>query len=271
MSYLNELKPAKVLNLRSLQELNESFFLQRSSDTNYFSMKKPENNLGRIVFGLQTADININPTVRFVNCINKNKRYISYQSFVIEPKDKATGITVVMIKLDDAKNFFCNVRILPLNTLNSIADPEADSKLLTVNLEKAESILKVDITITPSNTGEAMYATHDIDVSSLADLITSQNSIIDLKRELEFEGSKLIAHYCQEILDIVVNENTLNPTLPVLFSEDYVLQLPLDELKELVTAIIITGNISTEIVGSNVIQNINTDWTAASAFIGYMI
>ncbi|WP_419870402.1 hypothetical protein [Chryseobacterium sp. CT-SW4] len=270
MSYSNDLKPAKVLNLRSLTELNESFFLQRDDDTAYFSMKKPENNLNRIVFSLKTNTINITPAIRFVNCINKNKRYISYQSFVIEPKSECTGITVVMIKLDDSKNFFCNVRILPLSKLSDIAEPETDSKLLTVNLEKAETVLKTDITICPSNTGEALYSTHDIDVNSISDLVTS-GDLVELKRELEFQGAKLIAHYSQEILDIVVNENSANPAGTPLFSEDYILQLPSSQLKELLTANVITGNLATEIVGSNVIQGINSDWTASSAFIGYLI
>lgn len=270
MNYSNEIKPAKILNLSSLQELNENIFLKRENDTAYFSMKKPENNVNRIVFTLETSDINIKPTVRNVNCISKNKKYASYQSFVIEPKDKSTGVAVILMKLDDNKTFYCNVRILPLNALNDIVDKEADSKILTVNLEKANIVLKSDITISPSNTGEAMYSTHDVDVNGISDLI-SNNEMVELKRELEFQGSKLIAHYCQEILDIVINENsTNNNTLP-LFSEDYILQLPPNKLKELLSANAIAGNISIEIVGANVIKDLNRDWTAASAFIGYML
>ncbi|CAA7195229.1 hypothetical protein [Chryseobacterium potabilaquae] len=271
MNYSNETKPAKILNLPSLQELNEGFFLTRDNDTTYYSMKKPENNVNRIVFDLQTSDVNICPIIRLVSCTSKNKKYSSYQSFVVEPKDKATGITVVMMKLDDPKNFFCNVRMMPLNTLSDIAEPEADSKLLTVNLDKANYVLKTDVTITPSNTGEALYSTHDVDVNAISDLVTS-NEITELKRELEFQGAKLIAHYSQEILDIIVNENAaVNSTTMPMFIEDYILQLPTDKLKELLSANVIAGNLSTEIIGSNVILDLNRDWTTAGAFISYLL
>ena len=88
------------------------------------------------------------------------------------------------------KAFYCNVRILPLSTLSEVASPEIDSKLLTINLEKSKCILKTDITITPSNTGEAQYAVHDVDVSAISELV-SQNEIIELKRELEFRSFQI--------------------------------------------------------------------------------
>lgn len=270
MNYSNDSKPAQILNVRTLEELNECFFLKRDSDTAYFSLKKPENNVNRVVFSLQTSDINVTPTIRLVNCVNKNKKYPLYQSFAIETKDKSTGIAILMLKLDDQKTFYCNVRILPLNTLDDVADREADSPLLTVNLEKANYLLKTDITINPSNTGEAMYSTHEVDVNAISDLISAVE-MTELKRELEFQGAQLIAHYCQEILEIIINENAATSNTLPLLSEDYVLQLPLDSLKELLSANVISGNIMLEIVGSNVVRDVNKDWTGASAFISYLL
>jgi hypothetical protein len=270
MNYSNEFKPAKILNLRSLKELNESLYLTRNTDNVYFSVKKPENNSDRAVFGLGTSSINIQPLVRQVICTNKGKRYNNYQSFVIEPKNKSTGIAVIMIKLEEHHTFFCNIRILPLNTLSDIAEPEADSKFLTVNLERSKCILKTDITITASNTGEALYSVHDVDVNAISDLVTP-NEIVELKRELEFQGSKLIAHYFQEILDIIVNENPANTSKLPIIPDEYLLNLPADQLKELMSANAISGCLAVEIVGSNVIQELNRDWTAAGAFIGYLL
>lgn len=270
MNYSNEFKPAKILNLRSLEELNDSLYLTRDSDNKYFSMKKPENNVDRVVFKLQTSDINIAPTVRQVVCVNKNKRYNNYQSFVIEPKDNSTGIVVIMIKLEEHQTFFCNVRILPLNTLSDIAEPETDSKLLTVNLEKSKYILKTDITIIASNTGEALYSVHDVDVNAISDLITP-SEIVELKRELEFQGSKLIAHYFQEILEIIVNENLSNAGKLPLIPDEYIINLPTNELKKMTAANAISGCVALEIVGSNVIKDLNRDWTSAGAFIGYLL
>jgi hypothetical protein len=270
MNYSSETKPAKILNLRSLKEINESLYLTRNSDNAYFSTKKPENNSDRVTFNLGTSDINIQPIIRQVICTNKGKRYNNYQSFVIEPKDKSTGIAIIMIKLEEHQTFFCNVRILPLNTLSDIAEPEIDSKLLTVNLEKSKCILKTDITITASNTGEALYAVHDVDVNAISDLVTPAE-IVELKRELEFQGAKLIAHYFQEILDIIVNESPANTgKLPVI-PDEYILNLPNDQLKEMLSANAISGCIAIEIIGSNVIQDLNRDWTAAGAFVGYLI
>ncbi|RQO37795.1 hypothetical protein DBR39_12965 [Chryseobacterium sp. KBW03] len=276
MNYSSTTKPAKILNLENLNDLNERLYLTRSSDISYFDtksadVKKTEHNAERAVFNLQTSNINIQPAIRLVNCINRgNKRYNHFQSFVVEPIDRSTGIAVIMVKLDDPKAFYCNVRILPFTTLNEIAVSDLDSKLLTINLEKAKWILKTDITITPSDTGEAQYSVHDVDVAAISELV-SQEEIIELKRELEFQASKLIAHYFQEILSIVVNENPPNNgRLPVI-PDDYILTLPPNQLKEMLSATAISACIALEITGYNVVKDINHDWKAAAAFINYLL
>nr|WP_315034163.1 hypothetical protein [uncultured Chryseobacterium sp.] len=275
MNYSTVNKPAKILNLQSLSDLNEQLYLIKNPDTDYLDTKstdakKTDNNAERVVFNLQTSDINIQPSVRLVNCTRGSKKFNHFQSFVIEPKDKSTGIAVIMIKLDDPKAFYCNVRILPLTTLNDIALPEIDSKPLTINLERSKCVLKTDITITPSNTGEAMYSVHDVDVSDIADLI-SQAEMVELKRELEFQASKLIAHYFQEILSIVVNENSINSNKPIVISDDYILTLPPNQLKEILSANTISACIVLEVIGYSVIRELNPDWRAASAFISYIL
>ncbi|MEJ5049780.1 hypothetical protein WH221_08055 [Chryseobacterium culicis] len=275
MNYSSVTKPAKILNLESLNDLNERLYLVKDHDNDYFDTKsadakRTENNAERFVFNLQTSNINIQPSVRLVNCLNRNsKRYNQFQCFVVEPIDKSTGIAVIMVKLDDPKVFYCNVRIMPLTTLSDIAVPDYDSKLLTVNLEKSKCILKADITITPSDTGEAQYSVHDVDVAAISDLAT-QEEIIDLKRELEFQASKLIAHYFQEILSIVVNE-TPPPAKSLIIPDDYILTLPPHQLKEMLSASAISACVALEITGYNVIKEINRDWKAASAFINYLL
>ncbi len=270
MNYSNETKPAKILNLRTLKEVNESLLLIRENDTEYFSVKKPENNSDRVAFSLATADINIQPVIRQVICTNKGKRYSNYNSFVIEPKSKSTGIAVIMIKLEEQETLFCNLRILPLNSVSDIADPETDSKLLTINLEKSKCILKTDITISSSNTGEPLYSVHDVDVSAISELVT-QSETVELKRELEFQGAKLVAHYFQEIVDIIQKENPAGTGKTSLIPDEYALLLPNDQLKEMISANAIAGCIALEIVGSNVIRDLNRDWTSAGAYIGYLL
>ena len=276
MNYSSVTKPAKILNLESLNDLNERLYLIKNSEINYLDTKsaepkKTEHNSERFVFNLQTSDINIQPSIRLVNCLNRGgKRYNHFQSFVVEPKDKSTGIAVIMVKLDDPKVFYCNVRILPLTTLNEIAVPDYDSKLLTINLEKSKWTLKTDITITPSDTGEAQYSVYDVDVSAISELVT-QDEVVALKRELEFQASKLIAHYFQEILSIVVNETPPSGTKSLIIPDDYILTLPPHQLKEMLSASAISACIALEITGYNVVKDLNRDWKSASAFINYLL
>ncbi|WP_395974490.1 hypothetical protein [Chryseobacterium cucumeris] len=275
MNYSSVTKPAKILNLESLDDLNERLYLLKSNEISYLDTKssepkKTEHNSERFVFNLQTSDINIQPSLRLVNCIGRGgKRYNHFQSFVVEPKDKSTGIAVIMVKLDDPKVFYCNIRILPLTTLNEIAVPDYDSKLLTINLERSKCVLKADITITPSNTGEAQYSVHDVDVSAISDLVT-QDEMVALKRELEFQASKLIAHYFQEILSIIVNE-VPSGSKSLIIPDDYILTLPPHQLKEMLTASAISACIALEITGYNVVKDLNRDWKSASAFINYLL
>ncbi|WP_336704300.1 hypothetical protein [Chryseobacterium indologenes] len=275
MNYSSVTKPAKILNLESLDDLNERLYLLKNNEISYLDTKsaepkKTEHNSERFVFNLQTSDINLQPSLRLVNCIGRGgKRYNHFQSFVVEPKDKSTGIAVIMVKLDDPKIFYCNVRIMPLTTLNEIAVPDYDSKLLTINLERSKCVLKADITITPSNTGEAQYSVHDVDVSAISELVT-QDEMVGLKRELEFQASKLIAHYFQEILSIIVNE-VPSGNKPLMIPNDYVLTLPPHQLKEMLTASAISACIALEITGYNVVKDLNRDWKSASAFINYLL
>jgi hypothetical protein len=276
MNYSSTTKPAKILNLESLNDLNERLYLTKNSEINYLDTKsadpkKTEHNSERFVFNLQTSDINIQPSIRLVNCISRGgKRYNHFQSFVVEPKDKSTGIAIIMVKLDDPKVFYCNVRILPFTTLSEIAVPDYDSNLLTVNLEKSKWVLKTDITITPSDTGEAQYSVHDVDVSAISDL-ASQDEIVELKRELEFQASKLIAHYFQEILSIIVNETPPSGSKSLIIPDDYILTLPPNQLKEMLSASAVSACIALEITGYNVVKDINRDWRAAAAFINYLL
>lgn len=258
MNYSNEPKPAKILNLQSLDDISDTIFLRKELDVHHFSAKKPENNVDRLVFHIETANINITPNVRLVKYKRKGIEVGDYHSFVIEPKEKSTGIVVISVKSDGDKVFNFNIKILPLNTLNDIAEPEVDTNLLAINLEKSNLVLKTDISIAGSDTGQALYSVLDIDVNAVSDLITL-SGIVELKRELEFQGAKLMAHYLNEVMWLF-ESNTKQ-----------VLELPTDQLKKLLLANAIAGCIALEIVGSTAILDLNRDWTAASTFIGNLL
>ena len=256
MSYSNELKPAKILNLPSLEDLTDRIYLSRGDDTRYFSAKIPKNNVDRSVFYIQTSYINIMPNVRLVDCVRKGIKGGTCRLFVIEPKEKSTGIVVVLMKRN-GNTFDCNIRILPLNSLSDIAEAETDSKLLTINPEKSKFVLQMDISIMLSDAGEALYSVNDVDVNAASNLITP-DEIVQLKRELEFHGAKIVAHYFQDVMNFFK-------------SGEQIFDLPNDQLKKLLLANTLAGCVSLEIVGSNVIKDLNMDWTAAAAFIGYIL
>ncbi|ALM47419.1 hypothetical protein AMR72_00015 [Flavobacterium psychrophilum] len=200
MNYSKELKAAKIFNLSSFNNLTDNIFISNQADVNYYSMKRADNNRYRKVKDIQTSNININPTVRIVHLLGENKKYSSYLSFAVEPKDRSTGIAIVSL-CNESNAFLCDIRILPLNTLSDIADQEEYSQLLTVNLDRSKFVLKTDITVALTENSEPLYSVDEVDVTVIADLVT-QSEVIELKRELEFQGSKLAAHYLQEVLAI---------------------------------------------------------------------
>ncbi|WP_251040489.1 RebB family R body protein [Chryseobacterium sp. ISL-6] len=280
MNHAHEPQPAKMTNLRSLQELSKAFSFQKEQDPAYFSKINPDHNSNRFVFNVQTTEIEAMPTIRLVHCINSNSTSDAYQSFVVEPKDQSTGISVVMMKWDDSKNLHCHIDILPFNSLGDIAEPENDSKILGINIEKSKVVLKMDIEISQSDTDEAMYTVHDVNVNSLEDFVTA-DEIIELKRMLEFQAAKLIAHYILEVYHIVHNgyqNNTVS-----LVSENDLPQIPTDQTNELLSANIAAGSIalgsvyqslahSTVILFENAVNNQNqqNSLTQAAANQGVM-
>ncbi|WP_261512744.1 RebB family R body protein [Chryseobacterium paludis] len=280
MNHVNEPQPAKIEKLRSLQELSKGFSFKKEQDTAYFSKNNPDHNSNRFVFNAQTAEIETMPTIRLVHCINSNSTSDGYQSFVVEPKDQSTGISVVRMKRDDSKNLHCHIDILPFNSLGDIAEPENDSKILGINTDTSKVVLKMDIEISQSDTDEPMYTVHDVDVNSLEDF-ESAHEIIELKRVLEFQAAKLIAHYILEVYHIV-HDGYQNNTIS-LVSEDDLLQVPTDQLNELLSANIAAGSIalgsvyqslahSTGILFENAVDNQNqqNSLTQAAANQGVM-
>lgn len=280
MNHANEPQPAKIPNLSSLQELNKGFTFQKKKDTAYFSKNNPENNRARFVFNLQIAEIEAKPTIRLVHCINSNSTSDTYQSFVVEPKDQSTGISVIRMKLDDLKNLHCHIDILPSNALSDIAETENDLKILGINTDKSKVILKMDIVISQSETGKAMYTVHNIDVNSLEDFVTA-HEIIEVKRMLEFKAAKLIAHYILDMYYIVHNDYQNNTVS--LISENDLPQIPTDQMNELLSANIAAGSIalgsvyqslahSTGILFENAVNNQNQQnaLTQAAANQGVM-
>lgn len=274
MNHAHEPQPAKMTNLRSLQELSKGFSFQKEQDSAYFSKNNPDHNSNRFVFNAQTTEIEAKPTIRLVHCINSNNTSDAYQAFVVEPKDQSVGISIVRMKLDDLKNLHCHIDILPFNILGDIAEPENDSKILSINTEKSEVVLKMDIEISQSDTDEAMYTVHDVNVNSLEDFV-SADEIIELKRILEFQAAKLITHYILEMMYHIVHNDYQNNTVSLVSENDFP-QIPADQMNELLSSNIAAGSIalgsvyqslvhSTGILFENAVNNQNQQNTLTQA------
>lgn len=274
MNYTSEKKPAKILQLPRLVELTNRIYLSREEDFSNYSFKHQDSNANRYVFSLETADIDLKPTIRIVHV--KNKRHTGQQSFVIEPQHDCRGVVVMTIKEDkDHNEFHCNIRILPYTKLNTIADKEQKEgphktglhDILTVNLPKDEPILKLDITVSPSNTGEALYTIHDLDIKQIEDRI-SKDEALQLKKDLELHGAKIVAHFWQEVIEILLDQKTDRVDH---ISDNYTLKLPANALKDILVSATILANVCLEITGVNAVKESNKDWEKASQFVGYMI
>lgn len=68
-----------------------------------------------------------------------------------------------------------------------------------------------------------------------------------------------------------MNDNPTNSEKSSVIPDDYIANLSSDKFKKIITANAINGCVALEIVGSNVIQNLNRDWAAATAFIGHVL
>ena len=268
MPYSNYPKPAKIFSQPRLKDLANQIYLKRENDIVNYSEKNTDNNSNRFRFDMLTANIDIEPSIRIVNIVNRNKNYTSYNSFAIN-YNGAKGVAVVLTKKDDSSNFLCNVRIMPLVNLSDLVVKGADSQLVTIDLEKVNLILKMDITISQSDAGEAHYNTHDIDTGNISEFITD-NEILTLKKELEFYGAKIAAHYCQEWLEILLDENKTSSNIHPVISTNHVLNLPEEQLKEFLLAMTLIGSVTQEIVGVNAIKDIDQGWLKSSAFVGYI-
>ncbi|MEM6717691.1 MAG: hypothetical protein AAF611_00105 [Bacteroidota bacterium] len=267
MSYSSDIKPAKILNLPTLDIMASRLYLQKSNDFANYGQKSTANNAKRFVYTLKTSDVDIQPTLRPV--ITLSKKYTDYNCFLIESGVNATGIAVVMIKKNSDQSFSCCVEILPLASVDTITDKEKPTDMLTVNTEATKHVILLEIGITISNCGEPQYYTPTLSLGSIAEII-SQDELTELKNNLEFHGAKIAAHFCQEI--ITINFKDLESSISEKINSDqYSLQVLLNTQKDLFTAMTAIGAVMIEIIGTSAIKDLNKDWTKASNFVGYLL
>ncbi len=197
--YAEQFKPAQMLGAQTLNEFANNSYLQERKEGYdavgmpilYSSHSPTEQDLNSL-YRLDTLQSNVQPVIRPVEVSGKT----DFQSFLIELQDSCTGLTLVMLQESDGA-VFCNVRLLPLSTLEQLLNPTASkSGLLKIKLPTS-NIIKLNITLKASNVGEVVYQTYKTEIT-LDDL--SEDDRLKLKARLELNAAKSIAHYVSQML-----------------------------------------------------------------------
>ncbi len=211
--YANTFKPAKVFGLPSTAEMLNRVFLKENKET-YDEQGNQlfYSNLGHLgntgnpdamsVFTLQIANPNITPHIRKV--VVKGKEDYQNNSYLIEPRLGSPGIAIIMMKeINVLKQIYCNVRILPFLRVKDII-VDTNSELLTVNIP-LNNVVKLNVTLTPSNAGEPLYQTHKTEVTLEN---TTEAQVVTLKNNLEFSGANLVANFASLVMSITPSPET---------------------------------------------------------------
>ncbi len=209
-TYANTFKPAKVFGLPSTAEMLNRVFLKENKETydeqgnqlfysNLGHLGATDNPDAISVFTLQIADPNITPHIR--NVVVKGKEDFQNNSFLIEPRLGSPGIAIIMMKEIEVSNqIYCNVRILPFSRVKDVI-VDTKSELLTVNIP-LNNVVKLNVTLTPSNAGEPLYQTHKTEVILEN---TTEDQVVTLKNNLEFSGANLVANFASLVISITPN------------------------------------------------------------------
>lgn len=273
-TYSDQFKPSLILGIPPLSLLMNSVYLTKYQEDyhhngSHMSQVSPDVHSNDEViesgffYELQTANNENSPTIRPVK-VNGGKQYTG--SFLIEPNLGARGVAIVMYKevlVDKVTQVYCNVRVLPYSTTGDIISSNGKSSILVVDLPKND-IVKLNITLTPSNTGEILYKTHKTKVSLTHINPDDKNA---LTRELEFELAKMTAHIMGSILDVVPHSKTLPPSE---FTSDYQITFPApgnSVLKKSLLGVALIGNSIIDLTGVIAVGDINTDWQYAGDFL----
>lgn len=209
--YAMTFKPAKVLGYPTIDTLENDIYLSEQKedyDSNgnqmfyenvHGTQQSNEVDL-KSIYTLQTSDPDVNPTVRAVAVKSKS----TYSNcFLVEEKLNARGVYLVMLKEESEAQVFCNVRMLPYDTVSDLIS-DTQGPIVEIVLPK-KNIAKLNITLEASSTGEVLYRTHKTEVNFES---LTEDQIIEIKRNLEFKAAQFVASYCSQYVDIQPSSNS---------------------------------------------------------------
>ncbi|MEL6142432.1 MAG: hypothetical protein AAFU67_12515 [Bacteroidota bacterium] len=213
--YAESFKPAVVfgsptvdqmLNQIYLKEIRE-YYTEEGYQMVYSSLthdSQPNELEGQPLYLMETSDSNITPYIRPV--IVKGKEDYKNNSYVLENGANEQGVCVVLLKeVSDSGEVYCNLRFLPYAYLQDLI-LDSQSEVVKIDLPDTD-IIKLNVTLKPSSTGETLYKTHKTEI-----IIESapEEEIIKTKAALELEGAKFIANYADKLLIHKLNDSAGN-------------------------------------------------------------
>lgn len=276
--YADQFKPALLFGIPPLSTIVSRIYLSKNleeydvsgshmSEVDSDGKSTDEQLDSGFYYALETANVAVCPTVRPVSV--KGKDTFKY-CYLIEPTLGATGIAVVMFeesKADSTTEIFCNLRVMPYSTFTEVLSSNSGSTTPQVEIPKSD-LIKLNITLAPSDTGEVLYKTKSCEVN--LESITSNDTVV-LEREFEFELAKFAAQICGSFLDIAP-ANTSDETQ--VYTSNYSMKMPdLSDnlLKETLLGVGLIGSASIDLTGTIAVGNITPDWRFAGLFIGEVL
>lgn len=272
--YSDQFKPAILYGVSPLNELLKNTYLTRVPEEynvngHHMSAVSPDeqsnagqHGLSSFFFRLNTNDNGVSSIVRPVEIKGK----LNYSNcFVIEQNPGAVGLAVVMLqdfKSDKQNNVYCNIRYLPFTQFKDILSNGLGTSFPLVEIP-SHDVIKLNITLTASNTGELLFRTFKTQVN--ADGISPENKL-KLVKELEFSLANSIAQVCISLLTLKPGEEEQKKK----YSSNYSVLMPSigeKSLKEIILGVCLIGNLSSAHAGEIVVGNINDQWGHANSFI----
>lgn len=279
-TYADQFKPALLFGIPRLSNITSNIYLSKNLEqyagnnshmAQVSSTGKSNDKEGTsgFYYALETANPAVCPTVRPVSVIGK-KEFTN--CFLIEPALGATGITVLMFAESQANGIneiYCNLRVLPYSTFMEVLDSKQSTSTAVpgINIPKTD-VIKLNVTLTPSDTGEALYRTNSCEVNLET---TGENDKIALAREFEFELAKFVAQICSSMLHIAPAKSSDKMKA---FTSNYHMKLEEQTdsvLKETLLGAGLIGCSATDLTGVIAIRNITPDWRFAGLFISEVL
>ncbi|MEL6864872.1 MAG: hypothetical protein AAFP19_10645 [Bacteroidota bacterium] len=198
-------KPAKVLTATTIDQIVSQVYVRElkedydnQDNQMLYANQEAHESIGveglKSIYILETASPLLKPNIRKVKV--KRKEDYSQHSYLVEAESNTRGLTVVMLKeVPKDKQIYCNIRVMPFSNIKDLL-AKSNEEVLEIELPRT-NIIKLNITLTTSMTGEILYKTHKTEVMLEN---TTEAQVVYIKQNLEFTGARIVAHLLHTII-----------------------------------------------------------------------